>query len=243
MTETREPQMGLTFEQVWAAIIESSRKMEESRQETEREIKDLTESIKQLRESQKETTQQIKETDRLVKETAEQMKETDRLVKETTEQMKETDQRIDALYISMGNVTNRLGELIEHQVLPNISAKFNYFGYHFGEPDTNYEVYDANHALKTELDIVLESKECCIAIEVKLKPNKRDIRDHIKRLDYFRNDKNRQGSVQTIHGAIAGAIMPDGIKCAALEAGLYVIKLEPSGDAIKIEKPEHVYCV
>ncbi|MDR1301863.1 MAG: hypothetical protein LBK43_05270 [Treponema sp.] len=236
MTETREPQMGLTFEHVWAAIIESSQKMEESRLETEREIKDLTESIKQLRESQKET-------DRLVKETTEQMKETDRLVKETTEQMRETDQRIDTLYMNMGNVTNRLGELIEYQVLPNISDKFNYFGYHFGEPDLNCKVYDANHELKTELDIVLESQECCIAVEVKLKPNKRDIRDHIKRLDYLRNDKNRQGSVQKIHGAIAGAIMPDAIKRAALEAGLYVIELELSGDAIKIEQPKHVYCV
>ena len=60
---------GLTFEKVWASLME-------------------------LKEFQKETAEQIKamsaETDRKIKETAEQMKETDR-------KMKETDRRVGEL--------------------------------------------------------------------------------------------------------------------------------------------------
>ncbi|MDR0602591.1 MAG: hypothetical protein LBG42_09455, partial [Treponema sp.] len=58
----REPQMGLTFEKVWAMFQETDRKM----RETDRIVQ--------------ETALQMKETDRKMKETALQMKETDRKI-------------------------------------------------------------------------------------------------------------------------------------------------------------------
>jgi hypothetical protein len=59
ITETnREPEMGLTFEKVWAMFQETDRKIQEH-------------------------WLQLKETDRQMKETAAQMKETDRQMKET----------------------------------------------------------------------------------------------------------------------------------------------------------------
>jgi hypothetical protein len=57
--QIREPQMGLTFEKVWAALME-------------------------LREESKETDQRLKETDRLIRELREESKETGRLVRETS---------------------------------------------------------------------------------------------------------------------------------------------------------------
>jgi hypothetical protein len=50
--QTREPQMGLTFEQVWAALME----LRESQRETER----------LLRESQQETARVVKETNQSI---------------------------------------------------------------------------------------------------------------------------------------------------------------------------------
>jgi hypothetical protein len=41
MPETREPEMGLTFEKVWAMFQESDRRMREMREETERRLQVL----------------------------------------------------------------------------------------------------------------------------------------------------------------------------------------------------------
>jgi hypothetical protein len=65
MTQTREPQRGLTFEDVWAAMMETDRKMKEMAEETDRQIKEMAE-----------------ETTRKMKETARQMKETDQKIGE-----------------------------------------------------------------------------------------------------------------------------------------------------------------
>jgi hypothetical protein len=57
--QTREPQMGLTFEKVWAALME-----------LREESKDTDRLIRELREESKDTDRRLKETDRLVKETS-----------------------------------------------------------------------------------------------------------------------------------------------------------------------------
>jgi hypothetical protein len=50
--QTREPEMGLTFEKVWAMFQESDRRMQELSKETDRKIQ--------------EVAQQIRETDRKI---------------------------------------------------------------------------------------------------------------------------------------------------------------------------------
>ncbi|MDR0655685.1 MAG: hypothetical protein LBG22_05160, partial [Treponema sp.] len=108
----REPQMGLTFEKVWAMFQETDRKIQETALQM------------------KETDRRMQETDRIVQETALQMKETDRKMKETALQMKETDRKI-------GKLGSKLGDLIEEMIFPNILEKFNKQGYVFGKAAPN----------------------------------------------------------------------------------------------------------
>jgi septal ring factor EnvC (AmiA/AmiB activator) len=88
MEELIQPQMGLNFEQVWAALMENRQQMKE----TDR-------LIRELRDDSKETDQRMKETDRLIRELRDDNKETDR-------QMKETDRRMKELQKSMGDLVN-----------------------------------------------------------------------------------------------------------------------------------------
>ncbi|MDR2175970.1 MAG: hypothetical protein LBO82_08580, partial [Synergistaceae bacterium] len=104
-TETREPEMGLTFEKVWAMFQESDRRMQKLNEET---------------------AQQMRETDRKIQEVARRIEETDRQMKETGRQMKQTD-------VQIGKLGNRFGELAEHLVAPNIIQKFNALGFHFDD--------------------------------------------------------------------------------------------------------------
>jgi hypothetical protein len=198
MDEVAQPQMGLNFEQVWAALMESRREFDRRMQETDRLIK----------ESQQETA-------RLIKENAKQMKQ---------------------FHSDMGDLGKRFGELAEHLIIPNIAEKFNALGYHFKFATANSKLFnDETRRVEAEFDILLENGGYIIGVEVKTKPNRKDVDDHIKRLALLRKYKNEEGDKKVIQGAIAGAIIPKNVREAALEAGLYVI--EQSGDTVKIEKP------
>jgi hypothetical protein len=207
-TQIREPQRGLTFEDVWAAIME-------------------------LRESSKETDRQMKETDRIVKENALQMKETERIIKEssqeTARQMKETDRK-------MGELGNRFGELAEHLVAPSIHEKFNALGYHFDAVNPGgIEIRDPKGKTYAEIDLLLQNTEYLMAVEVKSKLREKDVDAHEKRLEVLRRWADKHGDKRKIRGAAAGAIVPQAVRRYALRTGFYVIV--QTGDTVKIDVP------
>jgi hypothetical protein len=193
-TQTREPEMGLTFEKVWAMFQESDRRMQELNKETDRKIQEV---VQHVREMNRETNQQI------------------------------------------GRLGNRFGELAEHLVAPNIAEKFNALGYHFNDISTGLRkiILDESGGQKiAEFDILLENGESVIGVEVKARPSEQDVENHLRRLEILRRHKDSIGDRRKIHGALAGAIMLDLVKTAALKAGLYVIT--QTGDTVKIDVPE-----
>ncbi|MDR3171227.1 MAG: hypothetical protein LBU17_06305 [Treponema sp.] len=112
-------------------------------------------------------------------------------------------------------------------------------GYNFHTMATKgVDIYDESCKRRlTEIDLLLENNECCMAVEVKPKPTEKDIAHHIRQLELLRDClEKRQQQPKRILGAIAGAVFPEGIQQAVIEAGLYVI--EQSGDTMKISVPE-----
>jgi hypothetical protein len=83
MADQITPQRGLTFDDVWAALME-------------------------LRENQKETDRRLAAAARQIEETGRQMKETDQRMKETDRQMKETDRKLGRLGNSFGELAEHL---------------------------------------------------------------------------------------------------------------------------------------
>jgi hypothetical protein len=218
-TETREPEMGLTFEKVWAMF-------QESVQESDRRMQKMDEYLREMREENKETDRRIREMN----------EETDRRIRETNEEtnrkMKETNKQI-------GDLGNRFGELAEHLVAPNIVEKFNALGFHFDDISAGLRqiIEDESSGQRiAEFDILLENGESIIGVEVKSKPAYGDVEDHVRRLKILRLNKDRKGDKRKIYGALAGAVMPNAIRTAALKAGLYVIT--QTGDTVKIDVPE-----
>jgi predicted AAA+ superfamily ATPase len=203
---------GLTFEKVWAMFQE-------------------------IAERQKETDRQFKETDKKFQETDRQFKETGKDFQELKWLVKETDKQIKQNNEQYGDLGRRFGEVVEHLVAPGIVKKFNEMGYHFSEVfDGNNKIFDKNGQKKAEIDILMENGETVLAVEVKSKPNNKDIQEHIKRLKILRESRREKRDVRKIIGAIAGAVFKDNVKEAAQEAGLYVIV--QSGDTMKIDMPE-----
>ena len=226
---------GITFEQVWAGFMEDRKRQEEFSRRQEETDRQMKESDERLKQQMAETGRQMKESDERLKQ---QMAETGRQIAETGRQMEKTDKRLDRIDKLIGDLTNRFGEIAEHLVVPGIAARFNELGYHFGQVlPGGVRILDDAGKIKTEIDIVLENDESIIAVEVKIKPKVGDVEHHIRRLEIFREFRNkRHRDERKIMGAIAGAIFGKHEKAATIEAGMYVI--EQSGDTMKIDIPE-----
>jgi chromosome segregation ATPase len=243
--------MGLTFEKVWAALME----LREDSKETDRQLKETDRLIQELREESKETDRQLKETGRLIRESQREtdqliqksQRETDRLIQEShekaereirelREKSQETDRVVKETSRSVGILSNSFGELAEHLVAPSIHEKFNALGYHFKGITENQRIRNEQGQTIAEIDILLENNDYIVAVEVKSKPKNADIDNFAKRLDVLRKYRDENHDKRRIHGAIAGAVFHDSVKSAVLKAGFYVI--EQTGDTVKIDIPE-----
>jgi hypothetical protein len=230
--QIRDPQMGLTFEKVWAALME----LREQSKDTDQRLKGTDQLIRELREESKDT-------DRLIRELREESKDTDRLIRELREESKDTDRRLketDRLVRetskSIGGLNNSLGELAEHLVAPNIKEKFNALGYHFKGIAENQRIENEQGQVIAEIDILLENSDYIVAVEVKSKPKNADIDNFVRRLEILRKYKDENSDKRRIRGAIAGAVFHAPVKSAILEAGFYII--EQTGDTVMINVPE-----
>jgi hypothetical protein len=212
MEETIQPQMGLNFERVWAALME----LRNDRKETDR-------LIRELREDNKETDRQLQETDRQLQETALFLKK----------QAEEADRQMGSLRAEMGKLGNRFGELIEHLVSPNLLDKFKALDYAFSKTNTRVKYKDI-HTNKTlaEVDVLLENGDFVLAVEIKSSPLIEDVKDHVKRMETLRVYAGSHNDKRKYIGAIAGGIVDESVKNYALKSGFYV--LEQSGDTVNI---------
>jgi len=185
--------------------------------------------LREVSETQKKTDLQMLETDR-------RMQETDRRMQETDRRMQETDQIVKNIGKRMGYMDNRFGELAEHLVAPGIMEKFNEMGFKFTRCSNSVKIKEKdNPNTIAEIDILLENGDIVIAVEVKAKPNDKDVKDHIERMEKLRFDANQRDDKRKYCGAIAAAIMSENIRRLILEKGFYAI--EQTGDTMKINVP------
>ena len=217
---------GITFEEVWAALKETA----ERQKETDRIIKETAER-------QKETAERQKETDRELRENArKQQEESAREYRELRESMKETDRKFKETDRKIGELGNRFGELAEHLVAPSICEKFNELHFSFENTSQNHVIRNAEGRCIAEIDLLLENGDIVIAVEVKAKPNQKDVDDHIGRMEILRRRADARHDTRKFQGAIAGAIMSEAVRNYAHKTGFYVI--EQTGDTVKIAIPE-----
>jgi hypothetical protein len=150
--------------------------------------------------------------------------------------MKERDKRIDK---QLGRWGNRLGEMVEYMVMPNLITKFRDLGFVFEKAYPHAVINDKIHNISTEIDITLENGDKVMITEVKSKPTTEDITDHVERMEKVRAHADLHGDKRKFLGAIAGMIFNDNEKKFAMKNGFYVV--EPSGETFIITAPEGIY--
>jgi hypothetical protein len=172
------------------------------------------------------TFEQIRE---MFREIGRKQEETDRLIMENGKQM--------------GYLSNRYGEIAEHQILPNLKASFNALGFKFGDafhpPRSRFQ--EPALGLFTEVDACLENGDSVMIVELKTDLKIEHIDYHVKRMERIRaivdyRSTQRFADRRKYYGAIAGLLMSESEKTYALKKGFYV--LEPIGEHFTITIPE-----
>jgi hypothetical protein len=174
--------------------------------------------FREIAERQTETDKQIKE---LSKEADRRQVETDRLVKELSK--------------NIGGLNNAFGKWAEELVSAKLWEKFNGIGYQFtrGGPMKFWE----GGRTVAQVDILLENGEYAMPVEIKSELGIGDVDVHIERIEKVRGQVDTRGDRRTLVGAMAGMVVPEGVRKYAQGKGLYV--LEQSGEMVELaEAPE-----
>ncbi|GMO58090.1 MAG: hypothetical protein Ta2G_18140 [Termitinemataceae bacterium] len=223
-TTIQQPQMGLTFEQVWAALMETRAHQEE----TAKQMKKTEECIEKMSKRVDETSAQIKETDKQIKETGEQIKKTD-------EQMKKTDEQIKRMSKNLGGIGESLGELIETLIAARLWEKFDAYPYNLKRAYQRVPLYDENSNILTDIDILLSNGEYVMGVEVKREfDKKKEVDHHLKRMELIQKYPPAECKGKKLLGAIAGGTVDPDVAAYAHSVGFFVLEL--SGESVRLAK-------
>jgi hypothetical protein len=160
--------------------------------------------------------------------------------KETARQIKESATRLNK---QIGKLNNCFGEMVKNMVMPDMVSKFSELGLVFTQAYSHTVIYDEEYNILTEVDITLENGDKVMIAELKLKPNTKDIADHVKRMEMLRLHADLHGDKRKYLGTIVGMLFDKEEKQYALKNGFYVVEpcvvesceetftiTEPSGD-------------
>ena len=151
---------------------------------------------------------------------------------EAIAEMRENTAQMKINSKNAGDLSNKIGSIIESIVLPGIVDKFNEKGFAFDKVSTRVDIMKEDKAGKlAELDALLENGKFVVALEAKTDMDIDDVKAHVKRLDALRNHSRFNG--KKIYGAISTAIVKEDPVKYALEQGFYVLQ-QPDVTRVKI---------
>jgi hypothetical protein len=227
--QTRRPRRGLTFKDVWMAMMETDRLMKEQSketdrkfQETDRKFQETDRLIKENAAQQKDKAAQQKENAAQQKETDRKFQETDRLIKEVGRKQEETAREIKALTKNIGGLDHTQGKLMEELYAAQLWEKFDALGFSFSQGSRERTFFENGRKL-AEVDIFLENGQYAMPVEIKTKLEIEHVNDHLERMAKIRAYMDHCGDKRALVGAIGGGIVPKQVLVYAQKKGLYVL--------------------
>ncbi|MDR2094875.1 MAG: hypothetical protein LBP76_05075 [Treponema sp.] len=226
------PANELTIQDIWALFQETDQLIKEGAKETTRRFQETDKKFQEtdqlIKEGAKETTRKFQETDK-------KFQETDRQFQEIAQRFRETERLVDKTSKSIGDLNNRIGEIVEHLMSPDLKAKFGALGYRFEKTARDISISDAEGGFIAEVDVLLENTSLAIAVEVKTKLSQHDVDEHVNRMEKLRRHADTHNDTRHYLGAVSAAVIKDEVRDYAFKKGFFVIVL--SGDTVNIVRP------
>ena len=199
---------------------------DEEMKKRDEEIKIRTEELAEYKTEMKKRDEEKKEYE----------KKRDEELAEYKAEMKKRDAEMKILTKNFGDATNRLGELVEYMVAPNLPQRFDQFGFYFQTILSRIELKNVERQSVAELDILLLDGDKAMAIEVKTQPKLTDLERHLRRIEKIQNNNiSLLKNIKHIYVAIAGAVITPEFLKEAFRLGFYVISQTESN--VEIFRP------
>jgi hypothetical protein len=179
----------------------------------------------------KEVLARFDRIEKIIAENAQTIKEIEKAHKETEKAHRETEKTVNK---AIGGLGNTLGSLVESIMTSGLPGKFRRFGFTF-DRITTVKWADGSNNIYTEIDGLLENGKQAMVVEVKTTLRRKDVDDHLERMERVRIYADSHGDKREFLGAMAAPIIDTGTKKYALSKGFFVI--EPSGEDVKVTKP------
>jgi len=250
----------LTNEDVREMFRETDRLMKEQAAEFDRRMKETDRRMKESDRRMKESDRRMKESDRRMKESDREFRRTRQLMKEQAAEYAREKKERDTVYERekkerdaelarieketnrrIGNLTGRIGMMVEHMIGGRILEKFQALGYAVDDCTRNHSYRNSKLGISGEIDLLLQDGDVAILIEVKTTLETADVRKHLEQIEKYRRHADAAKILwpptTRFIGAVAGAIVEDEAMKFAHENGMYVIV--QSGEAVEImQTPE-----
>ena len=180
----------------------------------------------------------LREVAQAQKEFKDSQKEFKEAQKELQDAQKQTEREIKAVNVSIGRLSNRLGEFVEEAVRPSAVRLFRERGIDVHEVQQNIIAKRDGEGL--EIDLLVINDKDVVVIECKSNLSLDDVNDHLTRLEKVKRLMPRYKECR-VSGAVAGMVIPDNVAAYAIRKGLYVIgqngdHLELRNDAVFVAK-------
>lgn len=215
--QAREEAKGLTFEDVWAALMEDRKRMNEyfARLDAERETERIArEAERAEREAERKAERVAREVERI----------------ERLEREKHDRKAMDDLRREFGRLGISYGDHVE-AMFTNLGIKLNALGFDFTMETPNRRYIENNQVL-AEADYLLENGIYVMLVEVKAKLTKDDVDRHLNQITRVRSYMDNRNDNRKITGAVAGGVVAENVISYAQNKGLYVIT--QNGEAVSI---------
>jgi archaellum component FlaC len=258
---TQEPQMGLTFEKVWAAFMESREKFDKQTERFDKMSERVdrmsehidkvverfdrqTEKFDKMSERVDRTSENVdkmaerfdRQTEKFDKQ-SEQVDRTSEHVDKVLERFDRQTEKFDKMSENLGGLNRSMGELIETLIAARLWEKFNEYPYDLQRAYQRVPLFDENNRVLTDIDILLSNGEYVMAVEVKRELDReKDVDRHLKRMELIRKYPPAETKGKKLLGAMAGGVVDADVRDYAHSAGLFVLEL--TGESVKlVERP------
>jgi len=143
--------------------------------------------------------------------------------KDTFNELKE---KVEDVSKNVGGLNLSMGDLVEVLFAPHLGEKFDIYNYNLKRIFRRVPIYDDNGRMRSDIDFLLSDTTMCMAVEVKCwLEHKKDIDEHIKRMQLIRQYPPPEAKGKKLLGAIVGALVHPDVRAYAEQNGFFVLEL------------------
>jgi predicted RNase H-like nuclease (RuvC/YqgF family) len=231
MPTTTMPQRGLTFEDVWAALMKTE-ELQHKTEELHQKNEELHHKNEELHHKNEELHQKTEE---LHQKNEELQRKNEEAINKTTANVDKMAARVDKMSENVGGLNRSMGELIETLIAARLWEQFNAYPYKFKRAYRRVELFDETDRKLTDIDILLANGDYVMAVEVKRELDaKDDVDHHLKRMELILKYTPDQCKGKKLLGAIAGGNVDPDIQAYAHSVGFFVLEL--TGESVHLAK-------